>query len=434
MQVNGTQFLRLQHQAMIAMLGVCYAILCYGLLSHSAYAHEHHQASTSTSPNTQHSALHLAFDASGTLWRVRVYQGLVLVDSSQDLAKSFSAALKLNVMPQNIQAKNEDRPQIAIGPEGHIYVVWTEVKKSPSAGFIWFARSMNHGKSFEKPYLLHEDSTDVSRDHAHLNVSLQGVINVAWFDKRQLNQGGVEKLNNKLDANDGKSDHGAAIFYSTSANQGKSFSAGKSLATAACDCCRLASSNRADGTVSLMWRAIFANQERDHMIAEVPKSNEKPQLHRASFGHWKIDGCPHHGAAMTHGGEGSQWWGYHMAYYDGQEKKPGLYYARMDGEAWASSVPNRVGNSQFQAGHPALLSTGEKVWLVWREINKNTYSIYGQFSIDDGKNWSAAKLLVEANEKIDYPQLLRDREAHYLAVHQFKKGLELIILSMDSLN
>lgn len=199
MQVNRTQFLRLQHQAMMAMLGVCYAILCYGLLSHNAYAHEHHQASALTSLNTQQSAFHLAFDANGTLWRARVHQGVVLVDSSQDLARSFSAALKLNVNPQNIQAKNEDRPQIAIGPEGHIYVVWTEVKKSPSAGFIWFARSMNHGKSFEKPYLLHEDGIDVSRDHAHLNVSLQGVITVAWFDKRQHDQGGVEKPNSTLD-------------------------------------------------------------------------------------------------------------------------------------------------------------------------------------------------------------------------------------------
>jgi len=79
------------------------------------------------------------------------------------------------------------------------------------------------------------------------------------------------------------------------------------------------------------------------MIAEIPaKANQIPVMKRATFGHWKIDGCPHQGAAIATGGEGKDWWGYHMAYFDGNDAKPGLYYSRMDGVAWASSPPEEI--------------------------------------------------------------------------------------------
>ena len=63
--------------------------------------------------------------------------------------------------------------------------------------------------------------------------------------------------------------------------------------------------------------------------------------------------------------------GYHMAYFDGKDKKPGLYYSRMDGEAWVTSPAKQFGDNAKQARHPALLSMGKKVWLVWLETTAN---------------------------------------------------------------
>jgi hypothetical protein len=159
------------------------------------------------------------------------------------------------------------------------------------------------------------------------------------------------------------------------------------------------------------------------MMAELPWDKTPAKLQRATFGHWKIDGCPHHGGALATGGEGKEWWGYHMAYFDGNDKKPGLYYSRMDGMAWASSVPKKFGNHAHQAGHPALYSYGESVWLVWRETEAKRHTIHGMMSDDGGRSWHAAKPLQSAEGKVDYPQLLGYSGQTYLLWNTAEQGL-----------
>ena len=201
------------------------------------------------------------------------------------------------------------------------------------------------------------------------------------------------------------------------------------LADSSCECCRIVTTNKPDGTTVALWRHVFDGSERDHNIAEIPKAGAKPQLHRATFGHWVIDGCPHHGAALASGGEGKDWWGYHMAYFDGNDKKPGLYYSRMDGVAWASSPAKKFGDNSKQAGHPSLLSIGESVWLVWREIIDGKSSILAMLSEDGGKNWNEAKTLASSSQKADYPFLLQNKNAPYLVWNTQADGLQIVPLT-----
>lgn len=400
------------HMRLVAYLAQSLMWLSVLAVNHEVNAHEKYA-------HTSQFAQHLAFDANGTLWRVRVENGFVVVDHSQDMAKTFVNPTKIHLTPQVIKANSEERPQIAIGPDATIYVLWTQSLSQRASSYIWFSRSVNHGKSFEKPIIVHQDRAEITHAYANLNVSPQGLLTVAWIDTRDLIA--AKKVS--------KPYVGAALYYAQSRDNGAIFSIEQKLADAGCECCRLASTHKPDGTVTILWRAIFDGNERDHMLAEIPKSGEAIALHRASFGHWKVDGCPHHGAALATGGEGDAWWGYHMTYYDGQDKKPGLYYARMDGEAWASSVPKRIGNPQHQAGHPALLSMAGKVWLVWREAHGSQQQLFGMFSDDEGKNWTEAKLLVNSETKLDYPQLLRHHDAVYLTHNSAKGGLKLIPLN-----
>lgn len=376
------------------------------------------------------SAINLAFDTKGNLWRVSVNDGYLFVDKSADLGKTFSTPVKVNLIAQKIGASNEARPDIALDAKNNIYVTWTQNLDTRFAGYIWFARSINGGKSFEKPYVVHEDRAEITHAFNALNVSPQGKITVTWIDKR-------DAVNAKKD---GKKYAGAAIYYAVSNNWGESFAAEKKLADSSCECCRIVTTNKPDGTVVAMWRHVFEGHERDHMIAEIPQDNANPQLHRATFGRWKIDGCPHHGGALAIGGENNDWWGYHMAYFDGkdananQKSGPGLYYSRMDGVAWASSPAKKFGNNANQAGHPAILSwgnkaDGERVWLVWREIKAKNYKIVGLFSDDGGRNWSDAKVLASTADKTDYPQLIRHDKQVYLAWNTLKEGFKLIQLT-----
>lgn len=383
------------------------------LLALDAAAHDSHNSSQKSTI-----AISVVFDGAGNLWRASVHDDFVVVDKSNDLGKTFSAAVKVNPTTQKIGADGEARPKIAIGPEGNIYLTWTEALKAPFAGYIWFARSIDGGKSFEKPQMAHQDTAEITHRFDALNVAPDGKITVTWVDKRDLMAAKVA----------GKKYDGAAIYYAVSSDLGKTFVPEQKLADNSCECCRIVTSNKPDGTVVALWRHVFAGSERDHMIAEIPKAGEKPEPHRATFGHWVIDGCPHHGAALASGGEGKGWWGYHIAYFDGNDKKPGLYYSRMDGVAWASSPAKKFGDNKNQAGHPAILSNGENVWLVWREIKDGKNSILGMFSNDGGKSWNDTKILAETQQKSDYPILLSHKNQAYLVWNTLQQGLQIITL------
>lgn len=397
---------------------IALSLLCSSFQIAAHEEHTKHQKSTI--------AISVAFDASGNLWRAGAKDGFVQVDKSTDKGKSFSKPVSVNLQAQKIGADGEARPKIAIGPEGNIYVSWTEMLAKPFTGYIWFARSINGGKSFEKPMIVHQDRAEITHRFDAINVASlgdnKGNITVSWVDKRDLI---AAKTANKPY-------EGAAIYYAVSTNKGESFATEHKLADSSCECCRIVTANKPDGTVVAMWRHVFEGGERDHMIAEIPKDYQAPVLKRATFGHWKIDGCPHHGAALATGGESKDWWGYHMAYFDGNDAKPGLYYSRMDGVAWVSSPAKKFGNNAQQAGHPSILSIGNKpdgehVWLVWREIEGKTYKTVGMFSADGGRGWSEPKVIASSLDKADYPQLLSKGKQVYLSWNT-QNGYQLIPL------
>lgn len=364
-------------------------------------------------------AVSVAFDGAGKLWRASVQEGFVQIDSSADLGKTFDKPLKVNAVAQKIGADGEARPKIAVSAEGHIYLTWTQMLNKPFTGYVWFSRSINGGKSFEKPQIVHQDRAEITHRFDALNVSNNGNITVTWVDKRNLIAAQTA----------GKKYDGAAIYYAVSSDKGTSFAPEKKLADSSCECCRIVTTNKPDGTTVVLWRHVFEHSERDHNIAEIPKDNSKPELHRATFGHWVIDGCPHQGAALASGGEGEDWWGYHMAYFDGNDKAPGLYYSRIDGVAWASSPAKKFGNNANQAGHPAVASSGVNVWLVWREIKDSISTILGMYSGDGGKNWGDAKTLATTKQKADYPILIKHKNQAYLIWNTQQEGLRVINLT-----
>jgi hypothetical protein len=379
----------------------------------------------------------VAFDAQGKLWRVVEKEGFIWVDASRDLGITFTKPVQVNPTIQNIGADGDARPEIAIGPEGNIYLTWTESLKNPSSGVIWFSRSIDAGKTFETPIIVQQDRAAITRRFDSLNVSqytdAKGSVTVTWVDKRDLIVAKTEKNPDAKESHTKTPDAGAAIYFAVSTDKGASFAPEQKLADGSCECCRITLTNKPDGTVVAMWHHVFEGGERDYMMAEIPaQASLAPVLKRATFGRWKIDGCPHHGAALARGGEGKDWWGYHMAWFDGGNDESGknarLYYARMDGEAWVSSPSKKFGNPKNQAGHPTLLSMGDKVWLVWRESEAKHNSIIGMISDDGGRSWGDAKVLATSSGKVDYPQLLSSNKQVYLVWNTEKENLQVIPL------
>jgi hypothetical protein len=396
-------------------------MLCCVLLCSMAFAHGDKPQHDMTPPDSL--AISVAIDSAGKLWRVGVSDGFVEVASSTDLGKTFTKPLRANTEKQTINAHGEVRPKIAIGKKGEVYVTWMQNLAPRFSSYIWFARLLEGRNRFEKPQIVHTDRAEIGHAFEEINVAPNGDITVLWLDARVL--AAAKKL--------GQKHAGSSIYYAVSVDAGKTFAPEQKLADNSCECCRVATTAKPDGTVVAMWRHVFEGSERDHNIAEIPKEGAKPEPHRATFGRWVIDGCPHHGAALASGGEGKDWWGYHMAYFDGNEQKSGLYYSRMDGLAWASSPAKKFGDSSKQAGHPAILSSGQKageehVWLVWREKNDGKTSILGMHSEDGGKSWDEAKTLANTSAKADYPILIQHKTQAYIVWNTQAEGLQVIAL------
>lgn len=391
---------------MNALIGV----LSMGLLN-QAYAHDAHDSHIVSGL-----AVSLITGSDGRLWQARARKGQVWVSFSEDAGQHFSKEIAVNANPMKVAAEGEARPKIAVASNGNIYLTWTESLKKPFAGYIWFARSVDGGKRFETPYIVHQDRAEITHRFDALQVAADDSITVAWVDKRDL-------LAAKAT---GKSYDGAAIYYAVSTDHGKSFAPEKKLADSSCECCRIAMTSKPDSTIAVLWRHVFAGSERDHAMAEISQAGSgtlsAPQIVRASYGRWKIDGCPHHGAALAVG-EG---FGYHLAYFDGAGNKPGLRLVRMDGQAWVMTPPRPIGDPQKNAGHPALLSMGDKVWLAWQERDGDGMDIMTMASLDGGKTWGLPGLAVHSAGKLDYPQWLNMRGQAVLAVNSAEKGLLLV--------
>jgi len=354
-------------------------------------------------------AVSMALDAQGSLWRVSVKDGFVLVGQSKTASVlAFSAQQKLNSQAHKIGTDGDARPKIAIAQNGNIYVTWTQALPAPYSGYIWFSRSINGGKSFSQPSIVHQDRAEITHRFDALAVSPSGRVYVAWVDKRDLIA--AKKAKQAYD--------GAAIYYAVSDDQGLSFGAEQKAVDSSCECCRIAMLANEKGDAVMMWRHLFDGGVRDHAMAKIGVNEKSTKIHRASFGQWKINACPHHGPALAKGGD----WGYHMAWFDGGDKA-GLFYARMDGDAWVSSPAKRFGDANSQAGHPALISNGEQVWLAWKEMTDTASQVKLVKSDDSGRSWDSPVVISQTKGKSDYPQLLLKDGQAYLAWNSEIDGL-----------
>lgn len=346
------------------------------------------------------SAPSLAADAQGRLWQASVSQGRLWVAASHDAGQHFLPAVAVNATPMHIVTSQVTRPQIVVAQGGMVYVSWIEELQPLVAGQVWFSRSLDGGKSFAPPQRVHERSQVNRRDNV-LTVAPDGTITIAWQQR-------------------GNTEAATAIYSVLSRDQGQHFSREQKLAEWGGECGHLAITTRADGTVALLWLQAFADGGRDYAMTEI-RAGQPAALVRVSYGHGHGDDCPWHGAALVEGAG----FGYHLAYVD-NGRQPGMRVARMDGEAWVSSPPRRVGNPGRQAGYPVLASVGEQVWLAWREHAAGSTEIWAMVSTDGGKSWRMPHMLLQRQEGLEHPQWVMLHGQAHMAVYSMTQALHLV--------
>lgn len=355
-----------------------------------------------------------AFDRGGRLWVAFVQNGHVYVAGPADPGQGFSAPRAVNPVPERIYNDGENRPKIAIGDSGEVYVSWTEKTEGRFAGDIRFSRSLDGGMTFSEPVRVNDDRAPITHRFDSMVLDGKGRIFITWIDKRDLV---AAKRADKPYA-------GAAIYYAVSSNRGDSFSPDRKLADHSCECCRIALDIDAHGQPVALWRHVYPVNLRDHAIArltdtELPIEGVPP---RATDDGWIIEGCPHHGPDLSIDGQDKA----HMTWFTQGEKNKGLIYGRYDLSTQQLEFQYPI-DSEAGASRPQVASLGNgRLFVAWKRFSGVSTELLVRESVDDGQNWSQPKVLATTNDGSDHPIIITNGGSLYVSWHTLAEGYMLI--------
>ncbi len=333
-----------------------------------------------------------AVDGQGRLWMVSKETAgenqYVVLQMSADMGKSWSSPTRIQQQPESVSAEGENRPKIAFGSKGEIFITYTKPLAKPYTGEIRFVRSLDGGKTFSPPVTVHANRDVITHRFESLIVDGEGRLYVAWIDKRDLHAAAARKQKYA----------GAAIYYAVSEDAGASFRGDYKIADHSCECCRIALALNPQGRPVALWRHVFEPNVRDHALMELTPDGRLGSLQRASFDDWRIDACPHHGPALAYAADGSR----HQTWFNVKEGEGGVFYAVSDA-AGMTGKPLRLGSAQ--AAHADVVVSGRNVALAWKQFDGKATTLLARLSNDGGQTWQEVEL-ARTQGASDQPRLL----------------------------
>ncbi len=122
------------------------------------------------------------------------------------------------------------------------------------------------------------------------------------------------------------------------------------------------------------WLQAYHFEDGSQDIAVLQEKNATVEVKRVTFNGAKNTVCGYQSMAIAQGGD----WGWHLAWADAQK----VYYARMDGEAWVSSVPKKIDAENAQRLRFNL--DKNLLTLSWQAAD----GAYYMQSDDEGRSWN----------------------------------------------
>ncbi len=351
-------------------------------------------------------------DNNGRLWAAYVVGEHVYVSYSDDMGRRYSSPVIVNPVAEEIYTNGENRAKVAIGKNGEVYVSWTVVRDGPFYGDIRFSRSLDGGRHFEPVRTVNDDGLLTSHRFETLFVDSGGNIYMAWLDKRDL----------VASKNRGEEYNGAALYYTVSRDNGRTFSRNLKVADYSCECCRVALSETEDGNVAAFWRHIFGKNTRDHGFAVLAPDKVISFDGRVTDDDWEIDACPHHGPSMITGEEED----YHLTWFTLGDKRKGIFYGKYNYQD--KTMDNLKTVATTGSSHPFINKMNGTLYLAWKQFDGEETNINLMMSKDNGESWSESGSITSTAGASDHALLISDREQLYLSWHTEDEGLRLIKL------
>lgn len=338
-----------------------------------------------------------AFDAHGRLWVVDAANGHVRIRHSDDLGKTLSAPTDVNAVAEPVYDSGENRPKIAFGPRGELYVSWSQPLAKPWSGYVRFARSLDGGAHFSAPLTVHHDRAVITHRFDALAVDGQGRVVLAWIDKRDLEAAKAK----------GKPYLGAAVYYSWSDDEGRTFVPERKVMDNSCECCRIALARAPGGGIAAFFRGVFGDNIRDHAYAVLPTDGSAPRAERATFSDWRVAACPEQGPGLAIGGDGTR----HAVWYEASHG-PAIWYGQLDPGHPPRHVLKLAGPG---ASHADVAVHGKTVWLAWNQVEASGYSLMLRVSGDGGLHFGEPHAIASSSAAAGSPQWLVRQGQAYVA-------------------
>jgi hypothetical protein len=292
-------------------------------------------------------------------------------------SKSFNAPVMVNDA-ENRPGDHHLSPTL-VEADGTLYVGWSAPR--PGAMFaadLLVSRSRDGGKTFSPAVKVNDSSQPASASYESMGVGLDGSLYVAWLDGRD------------------KATGGSSTYFAVSRDAGESFSKNVKVDGGSCPCCRTSLAVGKDGAIFVVWRKVYEKDVREMVLAvsrDGGASFGKPAV--VGNDQWVINGCPHRGAGIGIDSAGSA----HVVWYSQGSGRPAIYYGvSKDGVNFTKKEITVA--EGFFPDHPALIISGDTVYLVWEEVNPVFGNIMFKTAGDD-----IPRRLNEGVRRCAYPAL-----------------------------
>lgn len=127
----------------------------------------------------------------------------------------------------------------------------------------------------------------------------------------------------------------------------------------------------------------FGFDSKPELAIIVHNVNLPAQIKQVTFGRGQAQpACYFKPLAFVQGGEGAAYWGWHLLWV---ESSGGLFYARMDGEAWVSSNPKRL--TKLVAINPQFKLENQTISITWQQVEDGVIANMQAVSSDEGRSW-----------------------------------------------
>lgn len=278
--------------------------------------------------------------------------------------------------------------QVAVGPQGQVYVLYLEDSPRDLGDFsygsssVWLARSDDGGRSFAPPVAVtgrDGDGVVTSTQMASLFVAPDGDLFVSFLDYREaigapLDQPAGTVADHRTTDGGGPPPRPATQLRLTrSADGGRSWSPGVLVTRAAGECAGTqAAQGEPDGallvTARSEWYEVKGSAEpvRDPIVSVSTDDGATfDRAHKISDDRFKTGACPDVAVGLATTPDGTV----HAAWYTGAAPNPGVYHATSDddGQTWSRPRPILT-DDWVSPGDVRLVVDGQgAAWLAFED-------------------------------------------------------------------